>query len=148
MSLHTLPQIISKKNRRVGRGHGSGRVKTSGRGTKGQKARNSVPITFEGGAIPLIKRLPFLRGKMKNKSFIRKPITIKLSSLNVLPKDTVVDIDTLIKHKLVKEKEAKKFGVKILGNGDISVALKITLPLSEIAKEKIEKAQGTIVMTA
>jgi large subunit ribosomal protein L15 len=148
MALHTLPKLIDKKKRRVGQGHGSGRVKTSGRGTKGQKARNSVPITFEGGALPLIKRLPFLRGKMKNKSIRSKPVVVNLSDLSKLPKDSTVNLETLVKHRIVKEIEAKRFGVKILGDGEVNVSLKIALPVSEKAKVKIEKANGTIVTTA
>src|SRR3989344_5360691 len=66
MRLETLPKITTKSAKRVGRGHGSGKGKTSGRGTKGQKARGKLPIThphFEGGSRPLIKRLPIRRGK-------------------------------------------------------------------------------------
>lgn len=148
MALHTLPQIVDKKKRRVGQGHGSGRVKTSGRGTKGQKARNSVPLTFEGGALPLIKRLPFLRGKMKNKPLSVKPVVLNLSDLNKLPKGSVVNVETLVKHHLVRKSEAEKFGVKILGAGELSVTLKFDLPLSDKAKAKIEKANGTIATTA
>lgn len=145
MELHTLSKIVDKRKRRVGQGHGSGRVKTSGRGTKGQKARNSVPLTFEGGALPLIKRLPFLRGKMKNASLQRKPVVINLSDVSKLPKDSTVTIETLVKHRLVKEKEAKRFGVKILGSGELSVPLKFEIPVSESAKVKIEKANGTVI---
>lgn len=148
MALHTLSKIVDKKKRRVGQGHGSGRVKTSGRGTKGQKARNSVPLTFEGGALPLIKRLPFLRGKMKNRALGTKPVVINLSDLNIFPKDSTVTIETLVKHHLVKQSEAEKFGVKILGGGELNTPLKFDVPVSEKAKMKIEKANGTIGTTA
>ncbi|MGH7246320.1 MAG: uL15 family ribosomal protein, partial [Candidatus Levyibacteriota bacterium] len=60
MNLSQLSPIVEKKKRRAGQGHGSGRVKTSDRGTKGQKARRNIPMRFEGGALPLVKRLPFL----------------------------------------------------------------------------------------
>ena len=69
MNLNQLPKIKKTSKKRLGQGHGSGKVKTSGRGTKGQKARNKVPMYFEGGALPLIKRLPYRRGKGRNKSF-------------------------------------------------------------------------------
>lgn len=61
MNLHSLPRVTENKKKRLGRGHGSGHVKTSGRGTKGTAARYTVPLTFEGGIVPLTKRIPFLR---------------------------------------------------------------------------------------
>ena len=69
MELNKLAKTTVKTKKRLGQGHGSGRVKTSGRGTKGQKARGKIPLRFEGGALPLIKRMPFHRGKGKNKGF-------------------------------------------------------------------------------
>lgn len=144
MALHTLPKITESKKRRLGQGHGTGRVKTSGRGMKGQKARNKVPLMFEGGALPLIKRLPFLRGKGRNYSLNHKPVIVNLSDLNKLPKSSTVDIKTLAKHKLVKEDEANMYGVKVLGSGDLTVALTVAVPVSESARVKIEKANGTI----
>src|SRR3972149_9853567 len=97
--LSFLPKTTSKKKKRLGQGHGSGRVKTSGRGTKGQKARNKVSLTFEGGALPLIKRLPFRRGKGKNKVFKKKPIVINIKVLNLLKPQTVVDLKSLVSNK-------------------------------------------------
>ncbi len=144
MALHTLVSITDKTKRRLGQGHGSGRVKTSGRGTKGQNARSNRPLYFEGGAVPLTKRLPFLRGKNKNKSFKRRPITINVRVLNGLQKDSVVDIQTLIKNNLVNEAEGKQYGVKVLGDGDLSVPLTVKLPVSKGALEKIQKAGGTV----
>lgn len=144
MTLNSLTKVTDKKKRRVGRGHGTGRVKTSGRGTKGMKSRGSVPLTYEGGALPLIKRLPFLRGKGKNSSRSIKPVIIQVSDLNSLPKDTVVDLKSLIKYKLVKEDEATRRGVKILGDGSLSVPLTVNIPVSQNAKMKIENAKGTI----
>lgn len=143
MKLSSLPKTTERSLKRVGRGHGSGRGKTSGRGTKGQKARRNIALAFEGGALPLVKRLPFLRGRGRNKIIKLKPITVKLSSLNTLPKNSVVDIESLIKYGIV-ESVASKHGVKILSNGDLNVALKVKLPLSSNAKKKIEKAGGTI----
>lgn len=142
--MQNLPKITTKKMRRLGQGHGSGRGKTSGRGTKGQNARSSRALSFEGGALPLIKRLPFRRGKGRNFSLKNKPLTINIKVLNLLPAKSVVDIDALIKHNIVVSSEAKKFGVKILGDGDLKHALTIKLPISNSAKKKIEKAGGTI----
>lgn len=146
MDLNTLPKITTKAKRRLGRGHGSGRAKTSGRGTKGQKARGDIKLHFEGGALPLIKRLPFLRGKGRNKEFRRSPVIINVKELNSLPAKSVVDLDFLIKHKLVNEKEARSLGVKILGDGEIKVALNVKVSVSAGAKRKIEKAGGSVVV--
>lgn len=144
MTLYRLPKITEKKKRRLGRGHGSGRGKTAGRGTKGQKARNSIPLYFEGGALPLIKRLPFLRGKDRHRSLLVDPVVLNVKDLNKLPKNSVVDIDTLVKYKLVKEKEAKVRGVKILGDGELTTPLTVRLPVTKAAEEKILKAGGKV----
>ncbi|MCL5019470.1 MAG: 50S ribosomal protein L15 [Patescibacteria group bacterium] len=144
MNINSLIKTTEKSKRRLGQGHGSGRVKTSGRGTKGQNARNKVPIYFEGGALPLIKRLPFRRGKGKNKLFKKKPIVINVKVLSLLGKDTVVDLKTLVKHNIVDEKEARIYGVKILGDGELKSALIIKLPISKNASEKVKKAGGKV----
>ena len=142
--LNKLQKIKVKNKKRLGRGHGSGRVKTSGRGTKGLKARGSVSIAYEGGALPLIKRLPFRRGKGRNKSFKNKPIGINVKVLNLLKKGTVVDLKSLVDNHIVDEKDAKTYGVKILGDGDLSLALTVKLPVTKGAQKKIEKAGGKI----
>lgn len=145
MQLHNLPTTTTKSLRRVGRGHGSGRVKTSGRGTKGQKARRDIKLHFEGGALPLIKRLPFLKGKGRNRSLKEGPVIINVKDLNGLPEKTVVDMEFLTKYKLVDVDKLKKHGVKILGDGDLTVSLNVKLPVSKGAKTKIEKAGGEVV---
>lgn len=142
MALHSLVKIKHPTKKRLGQGHGSGKVKTSGRGTKGQKARNKVPTYFEGGALPLIKRMPFRRGKGRNKSFRNIPLIVNLKHLEVYKKDQVVDLDSLIKNKIVKAQDAKEFGVKILGDGEIKEALTIKVAISKSALKKIEKAGG------
>jgi len=144
MNLNGLPKITTKAKRRLGQGHGSGRVKTSGRGQKGQKARRKIGLSFEGGALPLIKRIPFLRGKGRNFSLQGKPTLVTLDQLNSLAKDMVVDLEALIKHNLVKENDARTYGVKVLGDGTIEKALRVKLPTSKSAKEKIEKAGGSV----
>ena len=144
MELNKLEKITTRGKKRGGQGHGSGRVKTAGRGTKGQNARNKVPLFFEGGALPLIKRLPFRRGKDRNKSFKRRPIAINVAVLNVLPPKTVVDIDSITKHNIVEAKDAAYFGVKILGRGEVTVPLLIALPITKPAFSKIEKAGGSM----
>jgi len=143
-TLNNLDKITKKTKRRLGQGHGSGRGKTAGRGTKGQRSRNKVPIFFEGGALPLIKRLPYRRGKGRNKVFKNKPITINVKVLNLLKKDTVVDLKALIANNIVHQEDAKTYGVKILGDGDIKIPLVIKLPISKGASKKIIKAGGKI----
>lgn len=144
MELHSLTKIVAKSKRRIGQGHGSGRGKTSGRGTKGQKARTSIPLFFEGGALPLIKRLPFRRGKGKNRTYQKKPVVVNLSTLSFFSKGSVVDIKALVDKKIVDANDAKIYGVKILGDGAITEALTIKLPISKKAADKIIKAGGTI----
>ena len=146
MNLASLPKIKEKNKKRLGQGHGSGRGKTAGRGTKGQKSRGKISLSFEGGALPLIKRLPFRRGKGRNKSFKTKPFILNVERLNELSKNSQVDVDLLIKEGLVSKK-AKKDGVKILGNGKLNLPLLVNLPVSESAREKIEKAGGKVQST-
>lgn len=144
MKLEDLPRTTDRKKKRLGQGHGSGRGKTAGRGTKGQKARNKISLSFEGGALPLIKRLPFRRGRGKNKVFRKKPIEINVKVLNLLKKNSIVDIETLAKGRIIDKGEAEVYGVKILGDGDLGVPLTVKLPVSKGARLKIEKAGGKI----
>ena len=144
MQIHTLPQTTKKGLRRLGRGHGSGRGKTSGRGTKGRKAHGDVPATFEGGALPLIKRLPMLRGKGKNPSQKKIAFPVNVGDLASLAPNSKVTIQLLLKKGIIG-KEAMKRGVKILGKGDLIIPLIIKLPVSKSAQTKIEQAKGSVV---
>lgn len=144
MNLSTLEKLTTKRLRRLGQGHGSGRVKTSGRGTKGQKARNSVPLDFEGGALPLVKRLPFLRGKDRNHPRDANPVILNVSVLNKFPKDSVVDVESLVKSNLIEPEEVQGLGIKILGGGNLRTVLTVKVPVSKSAAEKISKAGGTV----
>ncbi|HKC14405.1 MAG TPA: 50S ribosomal protein L15 [Patescibacteria group bacterium] len=144
MKLENITKTTKRSKKRLGLGHGSGRVKTSGRGTKGQKARTDIPLRFEGGALALIKRLPFHRGKGKNKAFKKKPIILNVKILNLLDKGSFVNIKTLAAKKIIDEKEAKLYGVKILGDGDLTIALTVEVPVSKGALKKIEKAGGKV----
>jgi len=144
MELHELTKITTRGKRRLGQGHGSGRVKTAGRGTKGQKARYDIPIAFEGGALPLIKRLPFLRGKDRNHSLHPDAVAINVSSLNSLPAKTEITLESLVKHNIIDKTEAFKKGVKILGNGDLKVSLLVKVPVSKSAEQKIVEAGGSV----
>lgn len=144
MKLHELPKVTTKSQRIVGRGHGSGMGKTSGRGTKGQKARRTVPLYFEGGALKLIKRLPMLRGNGRNKVFKSKPISLNLSQLSSFSKGSTVDFKALVAKNIITQDEATTYGVKILGTGELSVPLTVKLAASSSARKKIEQAGGKV----
>jgi large subunit ribosomal protein L15 len=144
MNLHSLTKTIKNKKRRLGQGHGSGRVKTSGRGTKGQNARSSRALSFEGGALPLIKRLPFRRGKDKNNSYRAKPVIVNIKFLELFKAGAVIDLKALLDAKIVNADDAKEYGVKILGDGKITKSYIIKLPISKRASEKITKAGGKV----
>jgi large subunit ribosomal protein L15 len=147
MNIHTTPTIVERKKRRLGQGHGSGRVKTAGRGTKGQHSRNKVALTFEGGALPLIKRLPFRRGKDRNNPLKGKPVIVDVKKLNNVSKNTVIDVAFLVKERLVDEKEVTKNGVKILGNTPLKNALTIKVPVSKSVAVQIEKLGGQVELS-
>lgn len=123
---------------RVGRGEGS-KGKTAGRGTKGTKARYQVPASFEGGQMPLHMRLPKLRGfKNPNKVEFQVVNLAKLSEL--FPQGGQVGVDELVAAGAVR----KGRPVKVLGNGDISVAVQVSAhAFSETAKAKIAAAGGS-----
>lgn len=141
MKLSNLIKVKTSAKKRLGRGLGSGKGKTSGRGTKGQKARGKIPQTFTGN-LALYKKLPLRRGK-GNVSITAKPKIIKLDKLSVFKARTVVDIIKLLEEKIVLEKDIKN-GVKILGVGEITNALIVRLPVSKNARQQIEKAGGKV----
>jgi len=144
MRLHSLPQQITfKAKKRVGRGHGSGKGKTSTRGTKGQKAREKVQTSFEGGQLRFIKRLPFRRG-VGNRSG-EETIAVNLDDLKTFTKGSKVNVVSLIEAGIVSAGEAKKRKIKVLGEGEVSVALKVELPTSRDAAEKIKAAGGQVL---
>lgn len=144
MKLANLPKITAKTKKRVGRGAGSGRGKTAGRGQKGQGARGKVKLLFEGGQLPLIKRLPLSRGKSRNKPQSNKPLVINVKYLDLLPQNSIVDFEKLVKHKIIKPIEGKIFPVKILGEGKLTKTLIVKLPCSKGAVQKIIKAGGKV----
>lgn len=141
MKIHELtPAPDSNKDvKRVGRGHGSGNGKTAGKGHKGQNARSGggVRIGFEGGQMPLARRIP-KRGF--NNIFATKYAIVNVADLNKFKEGTVVDTELLMAAGLVKKEND---GVKILGNGDLNVNLTVkAAKFSQSAIEKIEKAGG------
>ena len=141
MYIHELsPAEGSKKDvKRVGRGHGSGWGKTSGKGHKGQNARSGGGVRpgFEGGQMPLARRIP-KRGF--NNIFAAKMATVNVSSLEIFKEGTEVDAELLLASGLVSKIDN---GVKILGNGELTKNLTVKADaFFASAKEKIEKAGG------
>ena len=126
-------------NFRRGRGHGSGNGKTAGKGHKGQKARSGAPrIGFEGGQMPLYRRIPKRGFTNRNHKEI---IGINVSALEVFENGTVVTVETLMEAGIVKN---PRDGVKILGNGELTKKLDVKVDaFSASAKEKIEALGGT-----
>ena len=145
MKLNNLEKTNTKKIR-PGRGIGSGKGKTGGRGHKGQKARSGVAIkSFEGGQMPLYRRLPKRGFKSQNNKNIA---IINLSSLQKFNDLKKLDFKSLIDLKILKEKKIvnKKFEkLKILGSGEIKGKINIAVNFSsKQAKAKIEKTGGTL----
>ena len=126
--------------KRIGRGHGSGNGKTAGKGHKGQKARagHGFRPGFEGGQMPLYRRLPKRGFTNRNSKTI---VGINVSALERFENDTVVTVETLIEAGIVKN---PRDGVKILGNGELTKKLNVKVDaVSEGAKAKIEAVGGT-----
>ena len=141
MDLSNLSPAAGSKhsdNFRRGRGHGSGNGKTAGKGHKGQKARSGAPRPgFEGGQMPLYRRLPKRGFKNRNSKEI---VAVNISVLENFDNDAVVSVDTLIERGIVKN---PRDGVKILGNGELTKKLTVQANVfSASAKEKIEALGG------
>jgi large subunit ribosomal protein L15 len=146
INLHSLPKIAARSKKRVGRGIGSGKGgHTSGRGQKGQRSRRTIPWSFEGGALPLSRRLPFWRGKGRLNPLSDNPVAINLNQLDKLPVGTVIDAGFLVKKGWVKNREIAVRGAKILGGGKLTKKLAIVgLKISASAKVAVEKAGGKV----
>ena len=141
MKLHHLkPAEGSKKARiRVGRGEGGRRGKTAGRGTKGTKARNTVPAWFEGGQMPLYRRLPKLKG-FKNRNRVEYTV-VNIQRLNDFRSGTTVGPDELRSRGLAK----KRGPVKILGEGELTKELNVKAHAFSVgAVAAIQAAGGTV----
>ena len=144
MNLSTLTPAegsVHNDNFRRGRGHGSGNGKTAGKGHKGQKARSGAPRPgFEGGQMPLFRRLPKRGFKNRNSKEI---VAINVSALNdKFEDDAVVTVEALMDCGLISNPGD---GVKILGNGEVTKKLTVKVnAVSESAKAKIEAAGGIV----
>lgn len=142
LKLHHLRPAPGAKTAkvRVGRGEGGRRGKTAGRGTKGSKARNQIPERFEGGQLPIHMRLPKMGG-------FTSPFKVRYQVVNLeqiaelYPDGGEVSVESLAAKGAVRRKQP----VKVLGTGEISVAVQVTAhAFSGTAKEKIEASGGTI----
>jgi len=142
LKLHDLQPAPGshKAKTRVGRGEAS-KGKTAGRGTKGTKARYQVPLGFEGGQMPLHRRLPKLKG-FSNARFKTEYQVVNIGRIaDLFPQGGEVTPETLAKAGAVRKGEL----VKVLGDGDISVALRVSAhKVSKSAQEKIEAAGGSV----
>ena len=143
--LNTTAKIVVTK-KRVGRGIGSGKGKTSGRGVKGQKSRSGVAIkSFEGGQMPLYRRLPKRGFNPINKSKIARINLDQLQSFvdnKRINPESIVNLEILKQSKIINKKYLK---FKILANGNLTTKIDIEADFSSIAaKEKIEKLGGVL----
>ena len=137
---HLRPAAGSKSNKiRVGRGEGGKRGKTAGRGTKGTKARNTVRVGFEGGQMPLHMRLPKLKG-------FTNPFRVEYQVVNVgdiarlFPEGGAITVEDLVAKGAVRKNQL----VKVLGDGELTVAVQVTVDkFTGSAKEKIAAAGGS-----
>jgi large subunit ribosomal protein L15 len=143
MRMHELraPKGSTKNRIRIGRGHGSGKVKTGGKGTKGQNARagGGVPPYFEGGQLPLIRKLPYRRG-------FRNPFRVLFREVNLRDLATFPEGSTVgpEEFEIAGVLRGKTGPVKVLGQGDLSVKLTVRAhKISAGARQKLEAAGGT-----
>ena len=146
MRMHelTAPDGAARERIRIGRGHGSGKVKTGGKGTKGQKARagGGVPPYFEGGQLPLIRKLPYRRG-------FRNPFRVEFREVNVrqladFPAGATVGPQEFETAGVLRGKSGP---VKVLGQGELAVKLTVRAhKFSAGARQKIESAGGEVVI--
>ncbi len=148
MNLETLKPRPGSKHRvkRLGCGESSGHGKTSGKGHKGQKARSggSIRLGFEGGQMPLIRRLP-KRG-FNNAAFKTVYATVNVGELNVFEDGATVNEAALLEKKLIR---GIYDGVKVLANGDLTKKLVVSVDkVSAAAAEKIQKAGGSLQAVA
>jgi len=146
MKLHELrpTEGAKKRRKRVGRGIAAGQGKTAGRGTKGQRARSggSLPPYFEGGQLPLVRKLPFVRGVGFHNPFRVRFTPVNLKRLQGFRKGSVVTPESLAKAGIIKRPDEL---VSILGRGELKKALTVKAHrFSSSARTKIEAAGGTV----
>ena len=144
MRIHELrsPKGARRASVRIGRGHGSGKVKTGGKGTKGQNARagGGVPPYFEGGQLPLVRKLPYRRGFTNPFRIESREVNVR--DLGAFPAGSTVGPEEFETLGILR---GKKGPVKVLGEGDLSIKLTVRAhKFSAGARQKIEAAGGTV----
>lgn len=145
MKLHELPKTTTKSKKRLGQGYGSGKGgHTSSHGQKGQNSRGSLPLWFEGGQLPQIRRFPFVRGKRRFDSLKPETVIVSLTQLNQFAANTVVDLKKLVEARIVTQKDLETKRVKVVANGTIEVPLTVELSASEAAIRLIVAAGGQV----
>lgn len=144
--LSLLPTLIARTKKRLGRGLGSGKGSKSGRGTtRHQRARENIPLHFEGGQNRLVKKFPLLRGKGRNYSKKYNKYVLYSAQLNVFEDGAQVDVESLKKAGLI-ESDAKKPLVKLINKGALTKKLHVALPVSQSVRTLIEKVGGTVIV--
>jgi large subunit ribosomal protein L15 len=144
MGLHDLKPApgSTRPRRRVGRGDGSGRGTYSTRGSGGQKQQTSIKPFFEGGQLPLVKRLPYMRGF--NNKWRVEYVPVNVSRLDIFEADAEIGPDELATAGIITKPDEK---IKILGDGELSQSLKVSAHgFSKSAQTKIEAAGGSVVV--
>ena len=133
-----------QKRKRIGRGHGSGSGKTSGRGVKGQNSRNGggVRLYHQGGNLPFFRKLPFMRGEGFSPLNRVRYAEVNLDALHGFAAGAEVTPESLAEAGVLKDKNKP---IKIMGRGDVNVALKIKVhKVTDGARQKIEKSGGSV----
>jgi large subunit ribosomal protein L15 len=144
MKLHTKTQIVDRRKKRVGHGYGSGKGgHNSGRGTKGQKARNSVPLYFVGSSWVWFKRLPFIRGKSKFNA-LSPTLTLRIADLNKLRAGTVVNAESLYAAGLIAKNMVHAAKIKVVGTGKVNHKLVLEIPASKSVTKAVTEAGGEV----
>lgn len=148
MNLSNLSKSVKTGKKRLGRGYGSGvGGHTVGRGQKGQKTRGVMPLWFEGGQLPIVRRTPFIKGKHRFQVINLQPITVNFDILTKYFKDNdVIDVVSLKKTLKISDKEVKR-GFKIIATGKLEKPLEVNVLASAGAIKAIEKAGGKYIFS-
>lgn len=142
--MDNLTTQTARSKKRLGRGIGSGKGKTGGRGQKGQKARGKVKLGFSGGGLPMYRKLPLLRG-WGNKPIPGEKLVVSTEALNIFNDGDKVDIETLAKARLLHRPKIREFEIKILATGKLTKRVVISgIKLSKSARIEIEKLGGSV----
>ncbi len=146
INLQQLPSLVKHSAKRLGRGYGSGKGgHTSGRGSKGKKARGKVGLLFEGtkNKKSLLRRLPVWRGRNNRGRYIKVPVSLDWLERKAKP-GTIIDLAFLRRHKKIKGPDYS-YKPKVVFQGRVTKALKVALPITKNAAAAIIKAGGQVI---